>query len=685
MERSLGKRFEATLPLVRTVILALLVASTLTSAGLLLGPESPPAAGSDILHGPRFSPSWNSATSCTAQLMTLEEFTGSVVNPKEIPPSAGADYSGGLMRLAGDWPAGTNVASSKWPFSKRALPNQVPDQLPCSKKLDNGTQASTLAEIHSLTVLGIAANECGYRFPGICDLTFHLCKAVLSPRCNWNTYPDTMHIAYAEIDMYWQNAKIAPILPPVGSTIDVQGFAYWDDAHITNSWHSFSGWELHPFTAWRLSGEAKLHASFNHTPNGAPLGETMKFIATTAGGTPPYSFGWDFGDGGTASESTTTHSFNTARQYNVTLSVADYNGFRTTTSQVVSITRPPDFQTVIDPPTLYLTPGSSGSMTVTVSSIGTFNGQVNLSADPISSIIEIQLAKKSVTLSAGQSASIGLAVLARRDVSPGSYVLILRGIHESVARSGTATINIPNFDLSVDSSFLDTNPDSLGSFSLAIRSMAGFGDPVSLSATSSPPGMTIVLEPSTVQLVAGNSTTVNLDVRASTPDNYTLLVTGSSGAYVRKLQLSVEVDSPADFAITPNSTSTTQDPASPQVMTFTLSSLNGFQGRILLTANSSPLGPVISLPSNLTLSPGTIIPVSMTITTMDLPARNYTITVIGASGIITHTAKMDLVVQRPHGASIYLPSLMLLTGIAVVISVKIGGSSRLRLFASKTG
>lgn len=613
--------------------------------------------------------------------MSLEQFAGSVVNPKETPPQAGADYSGGLLRLAGNALAGTNVLSTKWPFSKRALPNQVPDQLPCSEKLRDGTQVSTLVEIHSLTVLGIAANECSYRFPGICDLTFHLCNAVLAPSCHWYTYPDTMHMAYAEIDMYWQNAKIAPILPPIGATIDVQGFAYWDDAHVTEGWHSFSGWELHPFTAWRLSGQAKLQASFNHTPDSAPLGETLKFTATAAGGTPPYSFGWDFGDGGAASGGATSHSFVAARQYNVTLSVADFNGFRTTTSELISITRPPDFQTVIDPPTIYLTPGSSGSITATVSSIGGFSGQVNLSADPVSYGIDIQLSKKSVTLTAGQSGSIRLAILASRDVNPGSYILILRGMHEGVARSGTVTINIPNFDLSVDSASLDTTPGSPSSFSLIIRSVGGFGDPVSLSATSSPPGMTITLEPSTVQLVPANSTTVNLVAQASTPDNYTILVTGSTNSYTQTLQLIIEVDSPADFTIASSSTLVSQDSASQQVTAFSLSSVGGFQGQIFLTANSSPPGPTISLPSSLTLSPGTTVPVSVTISTKDLPARNYTITVVGASGMIIHSAKIDLVVQRSHPASIYLASLLLVGGMAAVISVKIGRSIGFRRFA----
>jgi len=56
----------------------------------------------------------------------------------------------------------------------------------------------------------------------------------------------------AEIDGTWFDAKVAPApLPPVGTHIDVQGFVFWDPGHVDASWHSFSGWELHPLAAWR--------------------------------------------------------------------------------------------------------------------------------------------------------------------------------------------------------------------------------------------------------------------------------------------------------------------------------------------------------------------------------------------------------------------------------------------------
>jgi hypothetical protein len=66
-----------------------------------------------------------------------------------------------------------------------------------------------------------------------------------------NPYMKTIH---AEIDSTWISAGVAPMpAPSAGMTIDIRGFVYWDPGHLDASWHSFSGWELHPVTAWHVS------------------------------------------------------------------------------------------------------------------------------------------------------------------------------------------------------------------------------------------------------------------------------------------------------------------------------------------------------------------------------------------------------------------------------------------------
>jgi hypothetical protein len=66
-----------------------------------------------------------------------------------------------------------------------------------------------------------------------------------------NPYLKAVH---AEIDGTWKKAGVAPaLLPAPGTKIDVQGFVYWDPGHLTQRFHNFSGWELHPLSAWRIA------------------------------------------------------------------------------------------------------------------------------------------------------------------------------------------------------------------------------------------------------------------------------------------------------------------------------------------------------------------------------------------------------------------------------------------------
>jgi PKD repeat protein len=55
------------------------------------------------------------------------------------------------------------------------------------------------------------------------------------------------------------------------------------------------------------------------------IGQPVNFTATASGGTSPYTFAWNFGDGGSGSGSTVSHTYSVKGIYNVTLAVADAN------------------------------------------------------------------------------------------------------------------------------------------------------------------------------------------------------------------------------------------------------------------------------------------------------------------------------------------------------------------------
>lgn len=68
---------------------------------------------------------------------------------------------------------------------------------------------------------------------------------------------------------------------------------------------------------------------------------TISFRATPLGGTPPYTYLWDFGDGSTSTLKTPTHTYAEPGTYLVTLTVTDAEGRTVTKTMEVRIIAPP--------------------------------------------------------------------------------------------------------------------------------------------------------------------------------------------------------------------------------------------------------------------------------------------------------------------------------------------------------
>src|SRR5881296_3324432 len=83
-----------------------------------------------------------------------------------------------------------------------------------------------------------------------------------------------------------------------------------------------------------------LSASFTYSPsNPAPV-LAVTFTASATGGTQPYSYNWDFGDGFTSNGQSVSHSYLLTGTYTVTLTVNDANGATVSTSQTVTVSIP---------------------------------------------------------------------------------------------------------------------------------------------------------------------------------------------------------------------------------------------------------------------------------------------------------------------------------------------------------
>jgi len=102
----------------------------------------------------------------------------------------------------------------------------------------------------------------------------------------------------------------------------------------------------------------------------------------------------------------------------------------------------------------------------------------------------------------------------------------------------------PDFSISASPTSLTIQQGSSGSSTITVTSINGFNQPVQLSVSGAPSGVTATLSPSQVTPPAGGTATSTLTVSVATtatPGSYTLTVTGTSGALAHSTYITLEI------------------------------------------------------------------------------------------------------------------------------------------------
>jgi subtilase family serine protease len=184
-----------------------------------------------------------------------------------------------------------------------------------------------------------------------------------------------------------------------------------------------------------------------------------------------------------------------------------------------------DFAISASPNALTINAGSSGTTTLTVTSIGGFSNPVTLTSSTPSD----WSTPSPIQIVPTGSASLTIAVPST--TNPGPYTVTITGNDGTNQKSITLTVQVttPDFSLTASPNSLSIRQGSSGTSRITVNSINHYTGSPTLSATGMPSGMKITFSKNPVP--AGSYATMTVTVPRTTVQNtYTITVTGNDAS-----------------------------------------------------------------------------------------------------------------------------------------------------------
>jgi len=311
----------------------------------------------------------------------------------------------------------------------------------------------------------------------------------------------------------------------------------------------------------------------------------------------------------------------------------------------------PDFVLAASPSVITINSGSTGTSTLSVTSINGFSGTVSLNTTVATGNLVLNVSPARVTLGPGQIAKSTVTISAPSSTVPGTYIASVAGISGTLFHAFGISVTVngvprPDFTITASPNSLSIAQGSSATSTVVLTSLNGFNGTVNLTDLSSPTGLTVTLSMMSVTLPTGGTATSTLTVSttSSTPvGTYTVTLTGSSGLISHSITVTITVTSATsgDFTITENPSFQAIPVASERQTVITLTSINGFSGNVnlVITPSTTAFGCWFT---TLTNTATVFIPSGGSATQYPTcaagrPAGAYTATISGTSGSLNHS------------------------------------------------
>lgn len=269
-------------------------------------------------------------------------------------------------------------------------------------------------------------------------------------------------------------------------------------------------------------------ATATTTVNIARTGGFTSAVALTAAGLPTgvtASFEPASATGTTATMTVMVAAGTAAATHSITVQGDAPNMTQRTVTLSMQVTAAPTIGISLNPATLSVAQGASGTVAVTVTRGGGFAGAVTVRAEGLPAGVTIPDA----TIEAGAN-SANLTVSATASAALAATNITIRALGSGVA-DATATLNVTvtaasGFTLSVNPTSLSMQQGGSGTATVGLARTGGFTGAVNLTASGAPSGMSVTFNPASV--TADQSTATVATTSAVAAGTYALTIQGAA-------------------------------------------------------------------------------------------------------------------------------------------------------------
>ena len=204
----------------------------------------------------------------------------------------------------------------------------------------------------------------------------------------------------------------------------------------------------------------------------------------------------------------------------------------------------PDFTISSNPISLSIIRGTTGTTAISLASQGGLSGTVTLTSNVSPSGINPSVSPSQVSLSSGGTATSTLSVNVTSGATIGSYIVTVTAATGSLSHNTNVTISVMDYALPTVPAVLNVSHGTSNSSTITVQSLGGFVGTVTISVSSSQPGLRLSLSSNTLALSANGSASANLKINSkhASPGNYVVTVTASNGGTSRTVTISVTVN-----------------------------------------------------------------------------------------------------------------------------------------------